>query len=382
MGTYPPDGPEGEPGRGEGIWRVLLDPATGALAGHLVTGSPAPSFLALSPDGATLYAVGETAPGTVTAFDVLPDGALALRGRVGSGGDSPCHVVVAPDGRTLYVSNYGSGSLAVLPLAADGGFSHEVERAGGPVQVLDGAGSGPRADRQEGPHAHFALLAPGGRHVLVADLGADELRRYRVLDDGLLAADGVACRFAPGTGPRHLAVGPGDHLYVVGELTATLHVLAWDAATGTATELATVPACHSPVVSGTHQYPAHPVVVGDRLLVTVRGADVVAEHVLHDGGRRLAHVRDVPVGGAWPRHVAAVDVGGEPFAGSGAVGAHAGAGTVGTGPRTWLVVAVQNGGRLTSLAHDHAGLTAAPHGGQAGPGALDVPFPACVLEAR
>src|SRR5665647_3510045 len=33
VGTYPPDGPEGAPGTGEGIWRLDLDPVTGAPSG-------------------------------------------------------------------------------------------------------------------------------------------------------------------------------------------------------------------------------------------------------------------------------------------------------------------------------------------------------------
>src|SRR5690606_40186779 len=85
------------------------------------------------------------------------------------------------------------------------------------------AGTGPVADRQEGPHAHF--VAPfahlgaaddGSGDVLVVDLGTDELRRH---DPG--APDGTAPRvvatFPPGTGPRPLAALPSGPLVVVGE---------------------------------------------------------------------------------------------------------------------------------------------------------------------
>uniref|UniRef100_UPI0020289CBD lactonase family protein n=1 Tax=Actinotalea sp. C106 TaxID=2908644 RepID=UPI0020289CBD len=170
VGTYPAAGPEAPAGTGEGIWRIRLDPVAGTLTGALAARTPAPSFLATSPDGRHLYAVGETTPGTVACFAVTPDG-LELQGRVDAGGGSPCHVLVDPAGRALYVSLYGTGGLAVLPLAPDGGLAPEVLAAGGPTQVLEHQGSGPHPERQEGAHAHSATLAPGGEVLLVADLG-------------------------------------------------------------------------------------------------------------------------------------------------------------------------------------------------------------------
>ena len=85
-------------------------------------------------------------------------------------------------------------------------------------------------DRQEGPHAHFAALSPGGTHVLVADLGTDQVRRYRVGPDGLLSDPGVAALLPAGAGPRHLAVR-GELIYAVCELDHTVRTLRWDAAT-------------------------------------------------------------------------------------------------------------------------------------------------------
>ena len=121
-----PAGPEATAGTGEGVWRATLDPATGALDGALVLDVPAPSFLAVHPTAPVLYAVGETAPGTVACLDLAPDGALRERARVASGGDHPCHALVHPDGRALYVTDYSTGEVAVLPLDADGGFRADV----------------------------------------------------------------------------------------------------------------------------------------------------------------------------------------------------------------------------------------------------------------
>ena len=89
VGTYPPDGPEGVPGTGEGIWRLELDPVTGALTGAQAVATPAPSFLAVGSDGRTIFAAGETSPGAVTRFTVTDDGGLVERERVASGGAGP-----------------------------------------------------------------------------------------------------------------------------------------------------------------------------------------------------------------------------------------------------------------------------------------------------
>ncbi|MGO1278560.1 MAG: lactonase family protein, partial [Cellulosimicrobium funkei] len=76
IGTYP------HLSGAEGVWRVELDvdPAAGTGSfggGTLAAASGSPSFLAL--DGDTLYAVGETEAGSVSAFAGGPHGARAPR---------------------------------------------------------------------------------------------------------------------------------------------------------------------------------------------------------------------------------------------------------------------------------------------------------------
>ena len=351
VGTYPPDGPDGAPGTGEGIWRLDLDPVTGVLTGARAVPTPAPSFLAVSSDGRTVFAAGETSPGVVTRFTVTDDGGLVERERVASGGAGPCHIVLHPGERALYVSNYGSGSLGVVPLVRDGAGQRFV---GGLAQVFEHSGSGPVTDRQEGPHVHSAIVAPGGQHLLVADLGTDEIRRYRIQDDGLLTEDGVAATLPPGTGPRQMALGPGGHLYLVGELSVTVHVLAWtDDARLEPVQV--LPACDSQLASGSQVLPAHVLVAGGRVLVSVRGPDVVASFAVHDDGARLEHVADLPVGGGWPRHFAMADA-------------------PGTGVEGWLVAAVQNAGRVVALAWPPP--AEAPAEGPTR--TVQIPFPACV----
>lgn len=365
IGTYPRPGTT--PGSGEGVWRVDVDAVDGAVrAERLVAALESPSFLALHPSGRTLYAVSETPAGALTAFGLpgpdLPgpgrdEASLpAVSGAVGTGGDDPCHVLALPD--AVWVANYGDGVAATLPVDPGSG-----DLAAEQVTTFPGAGSGPVAARQGGPHAHFTAAA--GDDVLVCDLGADVLRRYpaSTAGDGAPAdapVGDVAATLPPGTGPRHLVRLPGGSLVVVGELDARVHVLAADGD-------GWVPASSTPVCRSARageDFAAHVTLSADgtRLHVGVRGADVLAVHRVHDpdaGAPTLEHLADVPLGeGAWPRHHAVVGTGAEQDA------------------TELVVVALQGRSELAGVRVDAvtgAGEVVSRHG-------LPTP-PACVLES-
>lgn len=306
IGTYPSAGAGTPAGLGEGVWRVRLETETGRLSDpELAVPTPAPSFLAVDRTAGVLLAVGEDAAGTVSVFRVGADAGrptLTPAGTASSGGADPCHLLLDPSGRVAYVANYSSGTLAVLERTADGLLAPE------PVQVLGHAGSGPVADRQEGPHAHFAALAPGGGHVLVCDLGTDEIRRYRRNPEtGLLAEDGVAATLRPGAGPRHLTFSADGRIaYVACELDVTVAVLAWDAATATGRVVQHVPAAEDGSGPEQRALPSHIERVGDRVLVATRGTDVLAAFAPGPDGT-LAPAGQVSLPGSWPRHFAVVE---------------------------------------------------------------------------
>ena len=221
VGTYPAEGLGAPVGHGEGLWRLSLESGRLDDRGQVTT-QAAPSFVARHP------ALPRPLRRRGGGSDRLerPHCRCATRSRARSrastlGGAFGCHVLVAPDASALYVCNYGTGELVVVSLATR---SPRVRR---PQQVWPHAGSGPRADRQESSHAHFACMSPGGTHVLVADLGTDEIRRYRVGERGLLSDEGIAATLPAGSGPRHMAVR-GELLYVVCELDHRLRTLRWD----------------------------------------------------------------------------------------------------------------------------------------------------------
>ncbi|MFE4620435.1 lactonase family protein [Streptomyces sp. NPDC056747] len=280
---------------GRGVLAADVDPETGALT---VTGASDavadPSFLALA--GPVLHAVSETEPGAVAAFDVTGPAPRPLGAPVPVEGAGPTHLALAAG--HLVTANYTSGSVTVLPLAADG-----TPRPA--TTVLRHEGSGDVPDRQGGPHAHQVLPDPSGRWVVSVDLGTDSVR-ICALDPatGTLTLHGETA-LRPGTGPRHLAFHPaGTHAYVLNELEPTLTVCRWDAEAGVLEPLGETPV----VPEGTPgpSYPSEIVAAPDGrfLWAAVRGDDTLAVLALDPDGAKAALVATVPCGGTWPRDLA------------------------------------------------------------------------------
>ena len=292
--------------RSQGICRYSMDPRTGALTPTGVTGSIAnPSWLALHPTGRTLYSGsegrehGERSGGAAVAFAVdSATGDLTRLNDQLTHGAGPCYLSLDPTGRLLMVANYTSGSLTVFPVRMDG----SLEPAS---QVIQHAGSGPVADRQEGPHAHCIIADPTGCFALAADLGIDKVMVYRIDLEAkrLEPADPPSADLAPGAGPRHLAFHPnGRWLYVTGELDSTLTVFAWDAERGRLQHVQAI----STLPEGWQgiNYPAEVAVAssGRFVYMSNRGHDSIAIFAMDETSGKLTLVGHEPTRGSFPRH--------------------------------------------------------------------------------
>ncbi|WP_431776876.1 lactonase family protein [Streptomyces cucumeris] len=274
-------------GGGEGIYRVRRRP-DGSLEGpELAAEAVCPSYLAVGPGGNTLYAVREQQAGGVAAYKVR-DGRLHETGRRAAG-ELPCHVSVTADGGHLLIADYGSGTVRATGLDSHGLFTGEPD-------VAEGHGSGPDPVRQEGPHAHMAVQAPDGT-VLTADLGSDLIRAFRLQDGRLRLIGETAC--PSGSGPRHLALHPSGHVYVVTELAATVLVLSPRGGYAGLEVTAESPAMAAP--SGGAAHCAAIKISGEYVYTSTRGADVVTTHRVREDGAALEPVADIPSGGAGPR---------------------------------------------------------------------------------
>jgi 6-phosphogluconolactonase (cycloisomerase 2 family) len=251
-----------------------------------------PSYLALSSDGGTLYAVSETADGAVAAYRVKGEAVELTGAPVRVGGSGPTHLSLF--GRHVLTANYGSGSVSAVPVRTGGRLGHA------PSCVLQHTGSGPHERRQRGPHAHQVQPDPSGRWAVSVDLGTDSVRVCTLTDGRLVLHRETALR--PGSGPRHLAFHPdGRHAYVVNELTPTVTVCRWDPATGSLRPLAEAPLLAKAPAGDA--YPSGIVVAPDgRFLWTAtRGEDVLSVFAVAADGERLQLVSTVPCGGHWPR---------------------------------------------------------------------------------
>ncbi len=291
-------------GRGHGLTVYRRDSADGSLERLSELELAAPSYLCRHPRLPVLYAVNETPEGAVTALAVdEADGTLRPLGSLPTGGSSPCHLALSADGRRLLAADYGSGSVAAFALEADGRLRERTD-------LVQHQGSGPRADRQEGPHAHMVVRHPdapddgAGELWTAVDLGADRLFRYRLGEDGRLAPDGgLALR--PGFGPRQLVHAGNGVAYLVGELSSELAVLGESAGDGL-TLLDTLPASPRAERPGQPEnLPAHLSLSADgRLLfLSNRGADTVAVLRAGDAGRPPEPLGEYDCGGSWPRHM-------------------------------------------------------------------------------
>ncbi|MDC6351268.1 lactonase family protein [Zeaxanthinibacter sp. PT1] len=204
----------------EGIYRFALDHNGKVKSLGLVAREENPSFLAKTADGKYLLAVNENSDqknngGTVASFAIVKD-SLQFLSRRSSGGDAPCHIALDDQGQLL-VSNYLSGTIALLKIKKDGKLE-------GPADVSQHQGSGPDP-RQEGPHAHSAWFHEKRNQVIGVDLGTDQLWLYdknKPEEQTKLNLTGKITLPA-GSGPRHLAIHPDQQwLYVINELNSTI----------------------------------------------------------------------------------------------------------------------------------------------------------------
>ncbi|MFC8519336.1 lactonase family protein [Streptomyces sp. NPDC057257] len=282
---------------GPGIVTAAVAGGSGALTVlSSVDGVPDPSYLALAPDGGTLYAVSETAEGAVAAYRATGERLERAGASVPVGGQEPTHLSLFA-GHVL-TANYGSGSVSAVPVRPDGGLANAASA------VLRHTGSGPHTPRQQGPHAHQVQPDPSGRWAVSVDLGTDSVRVCTLTDGGLAVHRETALR--PGSGPRHLAFHPdGTRAYVVNELTPTVTVCRWDADSGTLKPLAETQVL--PGAPAGDAYPSGIVASPDGRFVwtATRGEDVLSTFAIE--GEELHLLGTVPCGGHWPRAIAESD---------------------------------------------------------------------------
>jgi 6-phosphogluconolactonase len=294
----------------KGIYFSRFDATTGKLSTPELAGETKnPSFLAVHPTGKYLYAVGEVDEsqgkrgGAVVSFSLdAKTGKLAALNQQSSGGTGPCHVSVDASGKCVLVANYGSGSIAALPIRADGSL-------GEAATTVQHTGSSVNPQRQAGPHAHFIAPSPDNRFAFACDLGLDHVQIYQL--DAANAKLGTNrppfASVAPGSGPRHFVFSPdGNFIYVISEMKLTITTFTYDAKTGAMAELqslSTLPADYAATdKDSAAEIAVHP--TGRFIYASNRGHDSIAVFTVDRKSGKLAPVQHESTQGKMPRHFA------------------------------------------------------------------------------
>jgi 6-phosphogluconolactonase len=295
IGTYSKRG-------SKGIYVYRMDAKSGTLTpvGDIGGSVENPSFLALHPSGRFLYAACESSGGAVAAFALDPvTGIPTLLNQQSAQGNGTCHVSIDHKGKVALAANYGSGSVAALPIEPDG----KLLPATAFIQHTGPSRANP--SRQEGPHAHSINADKKDRFAVAADLGLDKLLVYR-LDAGkgtLTPNDPPSTSTKPGAGPRHFAFHPnGKFGFVINELDSTVTSYRWDDVRGTLTEIQTITTLPEGF-TGT-SFPAevavHP--SGKFLYGSNRGHDSIASFAIDSNSGKLQAITQTPSGGKNPRN--------------------------------------------------------------------------------
>ncbi|EJE50602.1 3-carboxymuconate cyclase [Acidovorax sp. CF316] len=174
--------------------------------------------MAVSPDKRVLYVALRSQPFRVVSLAIDPaSGKLRKLGEAPLA-DSMANIDTDATGRWLFAASYPGHKITVNSIGKDG--------AVGAVQQLI-----PTA-----PNAHAIHADAANRHVFATSLGGDNLSAWRFdAESGRLTAHEPALTsVAPEkSGPRHFVWDRAQrHMYVLNELDAAVHVMAYDAARG------------------------------------------------------------------------------------------------------------------------------------------------------
>ncbi len=287
---------------GKGVYAYRYDPKDGKLDSIGLVGEVEnPSFIAVDRDFRNLYAVSELegkTDGGVAAFQIdRTTGKLKLLNKASSAGVAPCHLSADDTAKMLMVANYGTGGISVFPLERDG-------RLGEMSALMTAHGSSVDPKRQEGPHAHEAVVSADNRFLYVPDLGLDHIRIYRleVAAAKLTPNDPPFVKVEPGAGPRHIAFSSnGKFAYVANELKPVVTAFTRDPGNGNLHQIQSI--ATMPEGFKGENAPAEIEIdpAGKFLYVSNRGPGTICVFAINPDDGTLKQIQIAETGGTWPR---------------------------------------------------------------------------------
>jgi len=289
-------------GQSKGIYRAVLDLQSGVLTTPDLAAEIAdPGFVALHPNGQRLYSLCElpSRQGSgVAAFEISADKtSLKLLNTQPIGDGGAAHLTVDRSGRVLFTAQYGGGSVAAFPIAADGTISPRTA-------LVEHEGAGPNQARQREPHPHWVGTDPANRFLFVPDLGIDQVVIYRMdLEHARIERHG-SVRTPAGAGPRHMKFHPtGKYAFVLNELQLSITLFRYDPEAGALSVLQTIstlPDSLREMPNSASEIRIHP--GGQFVYAANRGHDSIAAFRFDPATEKLAFLEHESIRGSWPRN--------------------------------------------------------------------------------
>lgn len=288
------------------IHAFRFDSKTGTLKPqHQTTDVQHPFFLVISPDGRFLYSIdtdkfGGKEDEFVAAYSIKDrSGKLERLNQQSAKGSASCYLDIDSTGKTVVLANYSTGSVAALPVQANGSLGEATS-----FVLHEGSSVNPK--RQKAPYAHSIVISPDNRFALSADLGIDKVLIYRLdaANSRLSVNDAQpSVSVEPGSGPRHLTFHPnGKSVYLINELKNTVTFFAYEPETGKLTTQQTISTLPADFEKVTHTADVKITPNGKFLYGTNRGHDSIACYRIGDDGK-LTLIKIEPSLGKGPQNL-------------------------------------------------------------------------------
>ena len=297
-------------GRGNGINVYRIDSGNGAWT-HLqnIGGLENPSLFTVNRAGTRLWSV-HGGRSLISAFGIdRATGRLTLLNQQDCGGTNPVDTALDATERHLVVANYGTGTVAVIPIDGDGRVL-PVSQA----FTLEGT-PGPDPVHQTQSHPHAVIFDPSGRFIVIPDKGFDRTFVFRFENGRIAPTAQGSIASKSGAAPRHTIFHQAlPILYVNNELDSTVTVFHWNSDTGHATEsqvVTTIPGGHAGRNTTAEIGISH---CGRFLYVSNRGQDSIVLYNIDQRTGHLTYVENTPTGGTRPRFFTLDIDGGQIFA--------------------------------------------------------------------
>ena len=176
------------------------------------------SHLCISRSGKFLYSIADEG---VAVFAIESDGNLEKINQIDIRGMRGCYLSVDPTGKYLFVAGYHDGKVTLI-------HTHHDGRLGSEVDGVFHRGIGSVVERNFRPHVSCVCPTPDGRYVCAVDNGIDQVKIYRISEEGKLRlADILRCQL--GSAPRIMRFSAdGRFAYLSCELANTIRVLKYN----------------------------------------------------------------------------------------------------------------------------------------------------------